>query len=131
MKKNIYKELEKRVLVISGPVGSNSQNYKLSEEDFRGERFKNHPVPVKGNIDLLTLTQPGIVREIQEGFLDAGTDIIETNTFSANSISQLDYEMENLVYEQNLESAKICRQLADDFTKKTPEKPRNLSWAFA
>ncbi len=124
MEINIYNELEKRVLVIAGPVGSSSQEYKLSEKDFRGERFKDHPVPLKGNIDLLTLTQPKIVREIHYKFLEAGTDIIETNTFNANKISQSDYRTEHLVYEQNLESAKMLRQLADEFTQKTPDKPR-------
>jgi 5-methyltetrahydrofolate--homocysteine methyltransferase len=124
MERNIYKELEKRVLVIAGPVGSSSQQYGLTEEDFRGERFKNHPVLLKGNIDMLTLTRPALVREIHYNFLEAGTDIIETNTFNANRVSQSDYKAENLVYEMNLESAKMLRKLADEFSQKIPGKPR-------
>src|SRR3972149_11032056 len=130
MTKDIYKELEKRVLVIAGPMGSSSQKYKLTEEDFRGERFKHHPVSLKGNTDLLTLTQPGIVKEIHTGFLEAGADIIETNTFNANRISQSDYQTENLAYEQNLQSARILGELADEFTNKNPLKPRFVAGAL-
>ncbi|MFC2137230.1 methionine synthase [Bacteroidota bacterium] len=122
--KNIYKELEKRVLVIAGPVGSSSQKYELEDKDFKSDRFKDHPIELKGNIDVLTLSQPEIVKKIHFDFLEAGADIIETNTFSANRVSQSDYKLEKYAYEMNYESAKMLRKLADEFTQKNPEKPR-------
>ncbi|MGV6830747.1 MAG: homocysteine S-methyltransferase family protein [bacterium] len=120
----IAKELEKRILVLDGAMGTMLQQYKFEEEDFRGERFKDYHLPLKGNNDLLSLTQPEAIAEIHAKYLEAGADIIETNTFSGTTIAMADYEMENLVYELNYESAKIARRVADEYTIKTPSKPR-------
>lgn len=124
LKSNIYQELKKRVLVISGPMGTNIQRLNLREEDFRGTEFKDHPVDVKGNNDLLSITNPDIIRKIHWEFLNAGTDIIETNTFNANKVSQADYSLENICYRLNYESAKLVRTLANKFTAINPSKPR-------
>lgn len=124
LKSNIYQELKKRVLVISGPMGTNIQRLNLTEEDFRGTEFKDHPVDVKGNNDLLSITNPDIIRKIHWEFLNAGTDIIETNTFNANKVSQADYSLENICYRLNYESAKLVRNLANKFTAINPSKPR-------
>ena len=121
---NIEKELEKRILVLDGAMGTMIQEYNFSEEDYRGERFKDFPHPIKGNNDILSLTQPDAIRTIHKKYLEAGADIIETNTFSATTIAMADYHMEAYVYEMNYESARLAREAADDFTKKTPEKPR-------
>ena len=126
-KPNIFKELEHRVLVLDGAMGTMIQNYKLTERDFRGERFKNHPVDLKGNNDLLSLTRPDIIKAIHEEYLKAGADIIETNTFNGTSISLADYEMENLAYVINFESAKLAKEAADKFTKENPAKPRYVA----
>ena len=104
---SIIKELENRILVLDGAMGTMIQNHSLEEEDFRGQRFINHPCALKGNNDLLSLTQPNIIKEIHRKYLDAGADILETNTFSSTSIGMADYQMENLAYELNYESAKI------------------------
>ncbi|MGC1630983.1 MAG: homocysteine S-methyltransferase family protein, partial [Gelidibacter sp.] len=100
------------------------QRYNFSEEDFRGERFKEYPSSLKGNNDLLSLTQPQAIADIHRQYFEAGADIVETNTFSGTTIAMADYNMENLVYELNFESAKIAKQIADEFTKANPEKPR-------
>ena len=100
---SIEQELEKRVLVIDGAMGTMIQRHKLQENDYRGERFKNFPHDVKGNNDLLSLTQPDIIREIHKQYLEAGADIIETNTFNAQRISMADYHMEELSYKLNLD----------------------------
>lgn len=121
---SIQEELEKRILVLDGAMGTMIQRYKLSDEDFRGERFKDFPHDIKGNNDLLSLTRPDVIREIHQAYLEAGADIIETNTFSGTSVAMADYHMEDLVYELNLESAKIARKIADEFTALNPEKPR-------
>jgi 5-methyltetrahydrofolate--homocysteine methyltransferase len=120
----IKQELEKRILVLDGAMGTMFQQYNFSEEDFRGERFKDFPVSVKGNNDLLSLTQPEALKTIHTKYLEAGADIIETNTFSGTTIAMADYQMEDLVYELNYESAKIAREVADEFTAKEPHKPR-------
>jgi 5-methyltetrahydrofolate--homocysteine methyltransferase len=122
--KQLEQLLEKRILVLDGAMGTMIQSYKLTEADFRGNRFKNHPCDLKGNNDLLSLTRPHIIKEIHLAFLEAGADIIETNTFSATAISQADYQTENLVYEINETSARIARETADEITKKEPAKPR-------
>ena len=122
--KNIYKELEKRILVLDGAMGTMLQQYNFSEEDFRGKRFKDFPISVKGNNDLLSITQPKALKEIHAKYLEAGADIIETNTFSGTTIAMADYQMEDLVYELNYESAKIAKEVADEFTTKEPNKPR-------
>jgi len=121
---NIKQELEKRILVLDGAMGTMLQQYNFSEEDFRGERFKDFPISLKGNNDLLSITQPKALKEIHANYLEAGADIIETNTFSGTTIAMADYQMEDLVYELNYESAKIAKEVADVFTAREPHKPR-------
>lgn len=118
-----------RILIIDGAMGTMIQRYKLEEADYRGERFKDWKQDVKGNNDLLVLTQPKIIGEIHEAYLAAGADIIETNTFNAQRISLADYGMEDLAYEINVEASKIARQAADKITEKTPDKPRFVAGA--
>lgn len=120
----LYEALNKRILVLDGAMGTMLQRYKFEEEDYRGERFKNWKSPVKGNNDLLSLTQPHAIAEVHKKYLEAGADIIETNTFSATTIAMADYHMEELVYDLNYESAKIARKVCDEFTALNPEKPR-------
>jgi 5-methyltetrahydrofolate--homocysteine methyltransferase len=120
----------KRILVIDGAMGTMIQPYKLSEEDFRSKRFADWEHPLKGNNDLLSITQPQIIRTIHEEYLEAGADIIETNTFSATSIAIGDYHMQSLAYELNLMSAKIARSAADLYTAKNPDKPRFVAGAI-
>ncbi|HEX5000970.1 MAG TPA: methionine synthase [Bacteroidia bacterium] len=117
---SIYSELEKRILVIDGAMGTMIQRYQLSEEDFRGDRFSAHPRDVKGNNDLLSLTRPDIIKAIHTEYLEAGADIIETNTFNAQRISLADYGMEPLAYELNVASAKVARAAVADFMKAHP-----------
>jgi len=116
--------LKKRILVLDGAMGTMIQSYQLEEEDYRGERFKDFEHPLKGNNDLLSITQPQIIKEIHAKYFEAGADIAETNTFSGTVIAQADYHLEDIVYELNYESAKIAREVADEFTKKEPNKPR-------
>ncbi|WP_179316478.1 homocysteine S-methyltransferase family protein [Winogradskyella undariae] len=120
----ITDELKKRILVLDGAMGTMLQQYNFQEEDFRGERFKDYPSPLQGNNDLLSLTQPEAIAEIHAKYFEAGADIVETNTFSGTTIAMADYDMEDLVYELNFESAKIAREVADKFTKENPDKPR-------
>jgi 5-methyltetrahydrofolate--homocysteine methyltransferase len=120
----IYKQLKKRILILDGAMGTMLQEYNFSEEDYRGERFKDFHLPVKGNNDLLSITQPKAIAEVHAKYFEAGADIVETNTFSGTTIAMADYEMEHLVYELNYESAKIAKQVADEFTAKNPNKPR-------
>jgi 5-methyltetrahydrofolate--homocysteine methyltransferase len=122
LKQLLFNSLFSRILVLDGATGTMIQRYKLEEKDYRGERFANYQLPLKGNNDLLTLTQPQIIAEIHEKYLEAGADIIETNTFNAQAISLADYEMENLAYEINFEAARIAKQAALKFS--TPENPR-------
>ena len=126
----IYNELEKRILVLDGAMGTMIQEYKLEEKDYRGNRFKNYPKDLKGNNDLLSITQPEIIEAIHKAYLDAGADIIETNTFSGTSIAMADYDMQDLAYELNFESAKIARKAADEYTLKNPDKPRFVAGAI-
>lgn len=121
---NIYNELQKRILILDGAMGTMLQDYNFSEEDHKGERFKDYPTPLKGNNDLLSLTQPEAITEIHHKYFEAGADIVETNTFSSTSIAMADYNMEDLVYELNYESAKIAKRVADQFTASEPHKPR-------
>nr|WP_299036096.1 homocysteine S-methyltransferase family protein [uncultured Tenacibaculum sp.] len=121
---NIYQEIQKRILVLDGAMGTMLQEYKFSEEDFRGERFKDYPTPLQGNNDLLSITQPEAVKEIHRKYFAAGADIVETNTFSGTTIAMADYQMEDLVYELNYQSAKIAKEVAEEFTAKEPHKPR-------
>ena len=120
----IKKILNKRIMLLDGAMGTMIQKHILTENDFRGERFKNHKVNLKGNNDLLSLTQPEIILNIHREYLKVGSDIIETNTFNGTSISQADYEMQEFVYEINYESAKLAKKAADEFSSLTPEKPR-------
>ncbi len=126
---DIRKELEKRILVIDGAMGTMIQRYQLTEEDFRGERFKDHPSDLKGNNDLLNITRPDIIKEIHAEYLDAGADIIETNTFSTQRISLADYHMEELAYELSYEGARLAREVADRYNALTPDKPRFVAGA--
>ena len=120
----ITKEIKNRILVLDGAMGTMLQAYKFSEEDFRGERFKDYPTPLQGNNDLLTLTQPEAIKTIHAKYFEAGADIIETNTFSGTTIAMADYQLEDLVYELNYQSAKIAKEVATEFTAKEPHKPR-------
>ncbi|HFE36937.1 MAG TPA: methionine synthase, partial [Gammaproteobacteria bacterium] len=123
-KNQLQTALSERILILDGAMGTMIQQYKLEEADYRGERFADWPSDLKGNNDLLTLTQPQIIRDIHVAYLEAGADILETNTFNANTISMADYNMESLTYELNLESAKLARSAADEFTQQTPHKTR-------
>jgi 5-methyltetrahydrofolate--homocysteine methyltransferase len=116
--------LKERILILDGAMGTMIQRYKLEEKDYRGERFASWAHELKGNNDLLLLTQPKIIRDIHAAYLDAGADILETNTFNAQSISLADYRMEELAYELNKEGARLARSVADEFEKKSPHKPR-------
>jgi len=116
--------LRERILILDGAMGTMIQGYGLTEDDFRGERFAEHPSELKGNNDLLSLTRPDVILEIHREFLAAGADLIETNTFNAQAISQADYDTQDLSYELNLASARLAREAAREFTEKTPEKPR-------
>lgn len=115
---DIRKELEKRILIIDGAMGTMIQQYKLTEADYRGERFKNWHLDVKGNNDLLNITQPQIITEIHKKYLEAGADIIETNTFSSTVIAMADYEMQSLAYELNVAAAKCAREAIRQSGKK-------------
>ncbi|WP_019614768.1 methionine synthase [Psychromonas ossibalaenae] len=120
----IKAQLEKHILLIDGGMGTMIQAYKFEEQDYRGERFSNWSCDVKGNNDLLVLTQPDIIADIHREYLDAGADILETNTFNATTIAMADYEMEHLSAEINREAARIARQVADQKTAETPDRPR-------
>ena len=121
---NIYNALQERILVLDGAMGTMLQQYKFTEEDFRGERFKDYPTPLQGNNDLLSITQPEAIKTIHRKYFEAGADIIETNTFSGTTIAMADYQMQDLVYELNFQSAKIAKEVAAEFTVKEPHKPR-------
>lgn len=126
-KPNIKDVLKNRILVLDGAMGSLIQEYKLSDADYRGEKFKDFPHEVKGNNDMLSITRPEVIKEIHAKYFEAGADIAETNTFSSTSIAMADYHMEDYVYELNYESAKIAREVADEFTAKDPSKPRYVT----
>jgi len=121
---DIHKAISERILVLDGAMGTMLQRYNFSEEDFRGERFKDFPHPLKGNNDLLSLTQPQAIKDVHRQYFEAGADIVETNTFSGTTIGMADYHLEDLVYELNYESAKLAKEVADEFTAKNPDKPR-------
>ncbi len=124
----IEKQIQQRILVLDGAMGTMLQRHNFSEEDFRGSRFKDFPHPLKGNNDLLSITQPNAVRDIHRQYFQAGADIVETNTFSSTTIGMSDYHLEDLVYELNFESAKLAREAADEFS--TIEKPRFVAGAI-
>ena len=122
--KNIKQIIKERVLVLDGAMGTMIQSYNLEEEDYRGKRFCDFDNSLKGNNDLLSITRPEIIKEIHKAYFEAGADIAETNTFSSTSIAQADYSLEDLAYELNFESAKIAKEVADEITAQTPDKPR-------
>ncbi|HEU5148389.1 MAG TPA: homocysteine S-methyltransferase family protein, partial [Chryseosolibacter sp.] len=122
--------LRERIVIIDGAMGTMIQRHTLTEDDFRGEKFKDHTHPLKGNNDVLSITQPDIIKDIHRQYLAAGADIIETNTFSATTIAQADYHLEDHVYELNFQSAKIAREVADEFTAREPHKPRFVAGAM-
>lgn len=129
-KPNIQDIIKEKILVLDGGMGSLIQSYNLEEEDFRGERFKSHTHPLKGNNDLLAIVQPDILKEIHNHYLDAGADILETNTFSGTTIAQADYALEDAVYDINYESARIAKECADAYTEKDSSKPRYVTGAM-
>ncbi len=120
----LHEALRNRILIIDGAMGTMIQQHKLDEADFRGDQFTGHSVPLKGDNDLLSLTRPAVIEDIHRAFLEAGADIIETNTFNGTSISQSDYEMEGAVCDINIAAAELARRVADDYTSRTPDKPR-------
>lgn len=122
--KDIKSILEERILVLDGAMGTMIQRYALEEEDFRKGWFENHNKSLKGNNDLLSLTRPEIIKEIHAAYFESGADIAETNTFSGTTIAQADYGLESAVYDINFQSAKIAREVADEFTAREPNKPR-------
>lgn len=124
----LYKELENRILMLDGAMGTMIQGYKLEEEDYRGEAFKDHDGELKGNNDLLVMTRPEIIKSIHGEFLKAGSDIIETNSFNANKFSQADYNLEHIVYDLNVTAAKVAREAAEEHS--TPDKPRFVAGAI-
>ena len=124
MKQDIKSILKNRILVLDGAMGTMIQRHKLEEEDFRKGWFEDHESPLKGNNDLLSLTRPEIIKEIHSEYFAAGADIAETNTFSGTTIAQADYSLESAVYDINFQSAKIAREVADEFTAREPHKPR-------
>jgi 5-methyltetrahydrofolate--homocysteine methyltransferase len=126
---DIKRELERRILVIDGAMGTMIQRYELTEEDFRGERFRDHASDLKGNNDLLNITRPDVIKAIHAEYLDAGADIIETNTFSTQKISLADYHLEELAYELSYEGARIAKEVATQYTKNNPDKPRFVAGA--
>ena len=122
MNKLLNELLQQKILILDGAMGTMIQKYKLTEEGYRGTRFANYHLNIKGNNDLLCLTQPDIIKEIHRQYLEVGSDILETNTFNATKASMADYEMEDLAYEINLEGSRIAKSVAEEFS--TPEKPR-------
>lgn len=130
MSSQIEDILKERIMVLDGAMGTMIQRHILSEEDFRGERFKDHRHPLKGNNDLLSLTRPDIILGIHRQYLEAGADIIETNTFSGTTIAQSDYHLEHAVYDINFESAKLAKQAANEYTQQNPSKPRFVAGAI-
>src|SRR5829696_2428114 len=121
-------QLEQRIVLLDCAMGTMIQSYGLSEDDYRGKRFADHPGELKGNNDLLSITQPQIIRDIHEAAMEAGSDIIETNTFSSTSIAQADYQLDYLAYELNYEAARLAREAADGYS--TPERPRFVAGAL-
>jgi 5-methyltetrahydrofolate--homocysteine methyltransferase len=116
--------LKQRILILDGAMGTMIQRHKLEEKDFRGEILKDHPHPLKGNNDLLSITRPDIIKDIHRQYFEAGADMVETNTFGSTTVAQADYHLEHLVYEINFQAAKIAREVADEVTRKNPDKPR-------
>lgn len=128
--KSLQQCAKERILIIDGAMGTMIQRYKLEESDYRGERFKNYHSDVKGNSDLLSITQPGIIEAIHREYLEAGADIIETNTFSSTVIAQADYDMQDLAFEMNIAAVQVAKRAAEDYTRRTPDKPRFVAGAI-
>ena len=128
--KSLHELLAERILILDGAMGTMIQRHKLTEAGFRGDRFKNHPKDLKGNSDLLVLTQPAIIGGIHREYLEAGADIIETNTFTSTVIAQADYGLESFVREMNVEGARLARAAADEWTARTPDRPRFVAGAI-
>ena len=122
--------LSERILIMDGAMGTMIQRHRLDEADFRGERFKDHVHDVQGNNDLLTLTRPDVISSIHHAYLEAGSDIIETNTFTSTAVAQADYGLEAVVYEINLQAARLAKQAAVEWTARTPQKPRFVAGAI-
>ena len=127
---SVRQAIKERILILDGAMGTMIQRHKLTEEDYRGDRFSEYHMDIKGNNELLSLTQPRIIAEIHQQYYEAGADIVETNTFSANSISQADYDMTELAYEMNVESAKIAKAVAEIYTQANPAKQRYVAGAL-
>ncbi len=127
MKPDLRALAQQRILILDGAMGTMIQRYHLEENDFRNDALKSHPLPLKGNNDLLALTRPELLREIHDAYFQAGADIAETNTFSSTRIAQADYGLEDYVYQLNFESARIARESADAFTEAHPAKPRYVA----
>ncbi|MEM9389099.1 MAG: homocysteine S-methyltransferase family protein [Bacteroidota bacterium] len=127
---NIEEVLRERILVLDGAMGTMIQRHTLEEEDFRGEGFKDHIHPLKGNNDLLSITRPQIIKDIHRAYFKAGADIAETNTFSGTTIAQADYALEDAVYDINFQSARLAKEAADEFTAAEPSKPRFVAGAM-
>ncbi|VDR30462.1 Methionine synthase [Raoultella terrigena] len=123
----LHQQLKKRILVLDGGMGTMIQGYRLSEEEFRGARFADWPCDLKGNNDLLVLSKPDVIRAIHDAYFEAGADIIETNTFNSTTIAMADYQMESLSAEINFVAAQLARASADEWTARTPEKPRYVA----
>jgi len=128
--KALKRAAKERILILDGAMGTMIQRYKLDEAGYRGERYKDFGRDLKGNNDLLVLTQPDIIREIHRQYFEAGADIVETNTFNAQAISQADYGLEDISHELNVAAAKLAREAADEWTAKTPDKPRFVAGAI-
>lgn len=128
--KKLTELLYNKILVLDGAMGTMIQRHKLGEEDFRNEALRDHSKSLKGNNDLLSITRPDIIKDIHAKYFEAGADIAETNTFSGTTIAQADYGLEDLVYELNFQSAKIAREVADEFTQRNPDKPRFVAGAM-
>lgn len=124
MNQKLEEILRKRILILDGAMGTMIQKHQFTEEDFRGDQFKDWPSPLQGNNDLLSITQTQAIKEIHDAYFEAGADIATTNTFSSTSIAMADYEMQELVWDVNLAAAKLARESADFFTNKEPNKPR-------
>ena len=130
MNRDLREVIKERILVIDGAMGTMIQEYRLTEKDFRGEQFANFHRELQGNNDLLSITRPDVIEAIHKEYLKVGADIIETNTFGANAISQEDYDLQEYSYQINLEAAKAARKAADYYTQLTPNKPRFVAGAF-
>ena len=127
----LEKLLRERILILDGAMGTMIQRYTLEEFDFREGHFENHHKSLKGNNDLLSITQPTAIKEVHSAYFEAGADIVETNTFSGTTIGMSDYHLEDLVYELNFQSAKIAREVAEEYTAKDPSKPRYVAGSIA